>query len=173
MTSRGIHACILCAPPCRLHTMDTYNDDIMHDDCLYLGQSDNCYQFKTSVLLMYSRGDIPKDSLQPNDVMMSMWYLFAWPHPHQPISNQFSVWATPPADCKNHRTHHVFFILTLTSRKTTSTTLNHSLHLHASNKMLSTTHVSLHVIIHSIQGKFVHLSSVHINLSIPHCLLLY
>ena len=144
--------------------MDTYNDDIVCDDCLYLGQSDNCYQFKMSVLLMYSIGDIPKDSLQPNDIMMSMWYLFTWPHPgqpisdqspSQPISNQFSVWATPLMDCKNHGTCCVSFILTLTSRKTTSTALNHSLHPCASNKMLSTTCVSLCVIICGIQGKFV------------------
>ena len=45
-------------------------------------------------------------------------------------------------DCISHGTQRVSFILTLTSRKTTSTALNHSLHPCASNKMLSTTHVS-------------------------------
>ena len=79
----------------------------------------------------------------------------------------------PPTDCINHGTHHVSFILTLTSRKTTSTALNHSLHPRAPNKTLSTTCGSPRVITHSIQGKFVcHLSSVHINPQIPHCLLL-
>ena len=77
----------------------------------------------------------------------------------------------PPMDCKNRGTHHTSFILTLTSRKTTSTALNHSLHPRASNKTLSTTCVSPHVFICSIQGKFVHLSSMHINLWIPCCLL--
>ena len=57
-------------PPCRLCAVDTYNDDIVCD-CFQLGQSDNCYQFKMSALLMYSRGGIPKDSLKPNDITMS------------------------------------------------------------------------------------------------------
>ena len=55
--------------------MDTYSDDIS-TDCHYLGQSDNSYQFKMSALLMYSRGGILKDSLKPNDITASMWYLF-------------------------------------------------------------------------------------------------
>ena len=113
---------------------------------------------------MYSRGCIPKDSLKPNDIMMSTLHLFTKPHsdqpisdqsPGQPISDQSSVQATPPMDCINHGTHCVSLILTLTSRKTTSTALNHSLHLRVSNKMLSTTCGSLYVIICSIQGKFV------------------
>ena len=37
----------------------------------------------------------------------------------------------PPTDCINRGMRHAPFILTLTSRKTTSTALNHSLHQHS------------------------------------------
>ena len=101
------------------------------------GQSDNCYQFKMFALLMYSRGVSPRT---PLNLMMSQ-------HPHgiclhslilisqSAISLQVSQSAfsyqlrpCPPVDCINHRTCRASFILTLTSRKTTSTALNHSLH---------------------------------------------
>ena len=37
----------------------------------------------------------------------------------------------PPTECINHGTCCILFILTLTSRKTTSTAFNHSLHQHS------------------------------------------
>ena len=47
------------------------SEDISLGAVVILGESDKCYQFKTFALLMYSRGVSPKDSLKPNDVMMS------------------------------------------------------------------------------------------------------
>ena len=61
--------------------------------------------------------------------------------PSQLISIPFLIGAMPPTDCINCGTCRAPFILTLTSRKTTSTTLNHSLHPRAT---LTTPSYSLH-----------------------------
>ena len=159
--------------------MDTYSGDISLD-CCYLGQSDNCYQFKMSVLLLYSRGVSPRIPLNlmmsqhPHGIFLHSLILISQSVISLPVSQSaFSSQLRPcPHRLQNCRTCHASFILTLTSRKTTSTALNHSLHPLASNKTLSATHVSLCVIIHSIQGTFVHLSPMHINPWILHCLLL-
>ena len=112
-------------------------------------ESDNCYQFKTFALLMYSRGVSPGIT---SNLMMSPHPCGICLHsltlisqlaaclltsqstpslPSQPISIQSLIRPCPPTDCINHRTCRAPFILTLTSRKTTSTTLNHPLHLHS------------------------------------------
>ena len=115
--------------------------------CCYLAcESDNCYQFKTFALLMYSRGVSPRI---PSNPMMSPWPRGICLHslilisqsvaclpasqsvlclPGQPNSIPSSIMPCPPADCINRRTCCAPFILTLTSRKTTSAALNHSLH---------------------------------------------
>ena len=81
----------------------------------------------------------------------------------------------PPADCINHGTHQASFILTLTSRKTTLTTLNHSLHLHATSNSTqplasSACNIKQHsttrfiCVLSSASKVRVHLSSMHIDL---------
>ena len=76
-TKRG-HMCMHPTPPWggSLHTTDTYREDIIDTRCHWQDTPDNCYQFKTSALLMYSRWGIPRDSLKPHDVTQSMQYLF-------------------------------------------------------------------------------------------------
>ena len=69
-----------------LHATDTYRDDIIDAWCHRQDTPDNCYQFKTSALLMYSRWGIPKESLKPHDVTRSTWYLFTGPPSSWPIS---------------------------------------------------------------------------------------
>ena len=55
---------------------DTYREDMTSIQCHRQDAYDNCYQFTTSALFMYSRQGIPKDSFKPHDVTQSMWYLF-------------------------------------------------------------------------------------------------
>ena len=51
------------APRCGgQHTTDTYRVDILDVGVLDKKASDNCYQFTTPALLMYSRWGIPRDS---------------------------------------------------------------------------------------------------------------
>ena len=59
-----------------LHTADTYRDDIINTQHHWQDAPDNCYQLKTSALLMYSRWGIPRYSLKPHDFNPSMRYLF-------------------------------------------------------------------------------------------------
>ena len=68
------------------------------------------------------------------------------------FSSQFRQ--CPPMDCKNHRTCHATFILTLTSRKTTSITLNHLLHPCATSTALnhSLHPCHLHVFLHMLSS---------------------
>ena len=63
--SGDMHACILHAPPCRLHTADTYKEDILKFNHNRACESDNCYQLKTFALLMYSRGVSPRIPSNP------------------------------------------------------------------------------------------------------------
>ena len=74
-----------------LHAADTYKDDIIDTQCRWQDAPDNCYQFKTSALLMYSRRGIPKDSLKPHDITRSMWYLFTGPPSSWQISIQYPI----------------------------------------------------------------------------------
>ena len=71
-----MHASHNPPPSGGLHTTDTYREDIIDTRCGRQDASDNCYQFTTSALLMYSRWGIPRDSLKPHDVTQSMRYLF-------------------------------------------------------------------------------------------------
>ena len=66
--SRDTHACIPCAPSRGLHATDTYKEDILKLTHNRAYESDNCYQFKTFALLMYSRGVSPRI---PSNPMMS------------------------------------------------------------------------------------------------------
>ena len=67
-----MRACIPHAPPHGLCAADTYSEDISMYWCYLVCESDNCYQFKTFALLLYSRGV----SLRiPSNIMMSQ-------HPH-------------------------------------------------------------------------------------------
>ena len=59
-----------------LRATDTYREDIIDTWCHRQDASDNCYQFTTSALLMYSRRGIPRDSPKPHDITQSMGYLF-------------------------------------------------------------------------------------------------
>ena len=81
------------APPHggNLRATDTYRDDSVDTWCHRQDAPDNCYQFKTSALLMYSRRGIPKDSLKPHDITRSMWYLFTGPPSNWPISIQYLI----------------------------------------------------------------------------------
>ena len=63
--SRDTCACILHAPPHRLRAADTYKEDILKFNCYRAYESDNCYQFKTFALLMYSRGVSPRIPSNP------------------------------------------------------------------------------------------------------------
>ena len=66
-----VHASCTPPPPPQggsLCTADTYREDIIDTWCCWQDASDNCYQFMTSALLMYSRWGIPRDSLKPHDV---------------------------------------------------------------------------------------------------------
>ena len=123
------------------------------------GQSDNCYQFKMFALLMYSRGVSPR-----NDVHMVFVYIASSSSANQQSvsrsANQCSAnsLSHTPTDCINHRTCCAPFILTLTSRKTTSTALNHSLHLHATLTALSHllhSHLTLTALSHSLQPRVI------------------
>ena len=132
------------------------------------GQADNCYQFKKFALLMYSRGVSPRipsnlmTSQHPHSICLHSLILISQSAISLPVSQ--SVFSSPfrpcpPMDCINHGTCCASFILTLTSRKTTSTTLNHLLHLHATSTALS---YLLHprVVIH-IQGKCTSFFNAH------------
>ena len=61
-------ACIPRASSRRLCATDTYKEDILKFNCNRAYESDNCYQFKTFALLMYSRGVSPRI---PSNPMMS------------------------------------------------------------------------------------------------------
>ena len=161
MTSRGTHTCIPHVPPHRLHTADTYSDDISLDFNwvnLITVISSRCLPY-----LCTQEGVSPRI---PSNLMMSQSPCGICLHSlilisQSAFSSQFrpcphrlqKPWDTP---CFLH-----------------SDNINHAQPLASSMcniKMLSTTCVSPRVIICSIQGKFVHLSSMHINLQIPCCL---
>ena len=144
-----MRACIPCATPTE-NTLLILTMTTSQRNCCYLvREPDNCYQFKTFALLMYSRGVSPRIPSKPMTsqcphgiclhslilIRQSAAHLLASRStlslPSQPISIQSLVRPCPPADCINCGTCHAPFTLTLTSRKTTSTTLNHSLHLHS------------------------------------------
>ena len=131
--------------------------------CYLVCESDNCYQFKTFVLRMYSRGVSPRipsnlmTSQHPHGICLHSLILIsqsaarlpvsqsALSLPGQPISVPSLIGPCPPMDCINHETCCAPFILTLTSRKTTSTTLNHLLHPHSTlTTQLPTSSVCYH-----------------------------
>ena len=105
------HGCMHTMPPLGsdLCTADTYKDDIINTCCHWQDALDNCYQFKTSALFMYSRWGIPKDSLKPQDVTLSMCHLFTGPPSrltnqhlifNQPTSVQYLIRPHPPWSAK-------------------------------------------------------------------------
>ena len=90
--SGDTHACILCAPSCRLHAADTYKEDILKFNHNRAYESDNCYQFKTFALLMYSRGVSPRipfnpmTSLCPHGICLHSLILISQSVAHLPTS---------------------------------------------------------------------------------------
>ena len=73
----GAHVHAFCTPRCGgQHAADTYREAIMDAGCRQQNVSDNCYQFTTPTLFMYSRWGIPRDSLKPHDITQSMQFLF-------------------------------------------------------------------------------------------------
>ena len=129
---------------------------------------------------MYSRWDIPRDSPKPHDVTQShvvIVYIasFSAANQHsvscQSISILNLIRPCPPAECINHGTCHVPFILTLTIRQTTATP-HHLLHqcrsihppaasacIHVLASTACSTNYTTPQCIHlHLQGKFLHLS---------------
>ena len=90
-TTQG-HACMHSVPPQHggQHAANTYRTDIPDVGVHNKKASDNCYQFTTPTLLMYSRGGIPQDS--PPDCMMSARPCGLCLHSLLPVSqSEFSI----------------------------------------------------------------------------------